>query len=381
MLKNTVSRSLIPNFRDKIDFIADFSYHATIIQIVLALLAGSFLNLLEIPVPWFLGAVAVGIIYALTQAQSKPLPNLLSTVGQGIIAIATATRFSPQSLSVAHHYLVPLMLCISVTGGMSLLNGFLLGKWAGIDHRTGFLGSIPGAGPSIVAMSEEIGADAITVAVLQYIRIFMVALLIPLLMGFVSGYTPLNELEKITTTIQSSSLPLSLNLLLLALCGAIGVWGGKQLKLPSSLFLGPFLVALSAFWLLPQPIYVPQPLFIVGLLLLGLSIGLKFDGNTLKKLFKAVIIEGILVLVLIMACLGTGYTFHLITGVDPLTAILGSTPGGISAMMATVLHLGGDAGLVMAMQMTRMLLILLLVPVFASTLRQSPPKTPESRIK
>ncbi|MGK7933475.1 MAG: AbrB family transcriptional regulator [Microcystaceae cyanobacterium] len=371
MLRKTITWSLIPNLGDELNFITNFPFYPTLLQLILAILVGSFLSFLQIPVPWFLGAVVVGITYALTQTQSKPLPSLLSTVGQSIIAIATATRFSPQSLSVAHHYLVPLLLCISVTGAMSLLNGFLLGKFAGIDQQTGLLGSIPGAGPSIVAMSEEMGADAITVAILQYIRIFMVALLIPLFMGFLYGSSPLDEATTITTTSQASSLPLSLNLLLLVLCGVIGVWGGKRLKLPSSLFLGPFLVSLGAFWWLPHPIYMPKSLFVVGLLLLGLSIGLKFDRQTVKKLLKAVIIEGILVLGLILVCLGVGYTFHRITGIDPMTAILGSTPGGTSAMMATVIHLGGDAGLVMAMQMTRMLLILLLIPVFASTLRQS----------
>jgi uncharacterized membrane protein AbrB (regulator of aidB expression) len=44
------------------------------------------------------------------------------------------------------------------------------------------------------------------------------------------------------------------------------------------------------------------------------------------------------------------------------TAILGFTPGGIEAMVATVMQLGGNTGLVLAMQLTRMLSIIMIAP-------------------
>jgi hypothetical protein len=105
-----------------------------------------------------------------------------------------------------------------------------------------------------------------------------------------------------------------------------------------------------------------------GLLLLGLSIGVKFAIETLQKLFKAVLLEIVLVLLLITVCATVGYGFHLVTKVDTLTALLGSTPGGLSAMMATVIELGGNSGFVLTMQMTRMLLILTLSPFIAASL-------------
>jgi hypothetical protein len=40
-------------------------------------------------------------------------------------------------------------------------------------------------------------------------------------------------------------------------------------------------------------------------------------------------------------------------------------------MIATVIQLGGDSGIVLAMQMTRMLLILLISPWFANVLIKS----------
>jgi uncharacterized protein len=145
-------------------------------------------------------------------------------------------------------------------------------------------------------------------------------------------------------------------------CGGLGVWVGRRLRLPSSGFLGPFLVGLVTFWLLPYQLQVPQSLFCAGLLLLGLSIGVQFDWQIANKLLKAVLIEVGLVIVLMLSCLGVGYEFHVVTHVDTITAVLGFTPGGIEAMIATVMQLGGDTGLVLALQLTRMLSVVLIAP-------------------
>ena len=164
------------------------------------------------------------------------------------------------------------------------------------------------------------------------------------------------------TTNNLETLPMLLNLLVLAVCSGLGVWAGRRLRLLSFGFFGPFLLGLVTFWKFPYQLQMPQPLFAGGLLLLGLYIGLQFDWQIVRKLLKAVLIEIALVCVLILICLGVGYEFHLVTHVDTVTAVLGFTPGGIEAMIATVMHLNGDTGLVVAMQMTRMLMILLIGP-------------------
>ncbi|MDW8463228.1 MAG: AbrB family transcriptional regulator [Geminocystis sp.] len=284
--------------------------------------------------------------------------------------LVTASRFSPDTLLQAKDYFLPLLLCIVVTGSLSLLNGYIIHKLAKIDAATSFLGCIPGAGPSLVAMSEQMGADAIAVAVLQYLRILMVSIIIPLIATFfLSGMAPSGKQFGITTVINNRpSLPPLLNICLVAILLTASVWLAKRISIPSNLFLVPFFFGLLVFILFPYQIQIPTPIFRGALFFLGLSIGLKFETETAQKLLNAVLLEVVLVLLLIFACFLTGHLFHLITHIDPLTALLGSTPGGITAMMATVVELGGDCALVLTMQMTRMLLILILSPFLASYL-------------
>jgi membrane AbrB-like protein len=335
----------------------------------IALLAGWCFDALQVPVGWLLGPMLAGMIYAVCREKHYAFPPVWGTLGQVTIALATANRFSLETLQLASTYAVPLLGCILITASLSLGNSYLLWRWAGIDRKTGLLACIPGVGASIVALSEEMGADAVTVALLQYLRIALVSFLVPMLVSvFFPGVAPGNASvsQGLSTT---PMVPSGLNLMLLLGIGSLGVWTGQRLKLPAPLFLGPFLLGLLAMAIAPEASQVPEPVFMLGLMLMGLSIGLKCGWQMVRRLIRAVLIQIGLIVSLILMCLGVGYGFHVVTHVDAMTAVLGSTPGGLSAMMASVVQLGGDASLVLAMQITRMLLILLLTPCLASWLQ------------
>ncbi len=341
-------------------------------ELALAIPIGFLFNWLNIPVGWLLGPMAVGIGYAIIGGSKQPLPATFNIIGQGIIALTTAMGFSLDTLAIAKMYVIPLLLYILITGAMSMFNGYLLWRFSDLNIATSIVGCIPGAAHSIVAMSEEMGADAIATAILQYIRLLLVALIVPTVASLFFAIDSTQLPLAIISTNSNFSIPILWELLILAGCGVLGNWGGRRLKLPLPVFLGSFIVGLIAVWLLPYSLKMPPSIFSVGLLFVGVSIGLKFDWETAYKLRKAVLIEILLVMVLILICIGVGYEFHILTQVDSLTAVLGSSPGAISAIMASAIQLGGDSGLVLTMQMSRMLVILLITPWVASFFKKSP---------
>ena len=331
-------------------------------QFAFAIAAGFLFTWLNIPVGWLLGPMVVGIIYAAIAGNSQALPANFMTFGKAFLGLATAVRFSPETLILASNYAVPLIFCIVITGVISLFHGYLLSRFSGINRVTGLLSFIPGLASSIIAIGEEMGADAVAIALFQYLRLLLVIFIVPSLVTFLFPADSVNLNSAVFLTTTPSSVPLFLNLLILAVCCFLGIFGGQKLRLPASGFLGTFIVGLIGFWTLPDYFLVPQWLFKTGLLFVGLSIGLKFDFTTVIKLLKAVLIEIGLVISLILFCLGIAYGFHQFTQVDLVTAVLGLTPGGLEAMIATVVQLGGDTSLVLAIQLTRMLMILLIAP-------------------
>lgn len=331
-------------------------------QLTVGICAGFVFSWLQIPVGWLLGSMIGGIVYSAIQGNPQPLPKIFITVGKAFIALATAARFSWETINDAANYAVPLLLCVLISGCLSLFHGYLLSRWSGVDKVTGLVAFIPGVASSIIPIAEEMGADAVAVAVFQSLRLLLVVLLIPSAAGFFFPADLNNSIATTISTANNPSVPIWLNLIVLGGCCVVGMWGGNRLGLPASGFLGTFLVGLVVFWSCPYELQVPQWLFATGLLFVGISIGVKFDIKTVNKLLKAVLIEIGLVVSLILLCLGVGYEFHVFTHVDTITSLLGFTPGGLEAMVATVMQLGGDTGLVLAMQLTRMLIIIAFGP-------------------
>ncbi|NEO53851.1 MAG: AbrB family transcriptional regulator [Okeania sp. SIO3B5] len=332
-----------------------------IFPITLAILVGFILDWLNFPVGWLLGPMIAGIIYAIAQGTPQPLPKIIIMLGKAIIGIATAFRFSPETISLISTYTIPVVWCIFITAALSIFKGYLLSILSGVNRSTAFLASIPGSASVMVAMSEELEADSIAVAILQYLRLLLVVFIIPT--ATILMFPAIDQAQTTTLLVSGkTNIPMFGNLLVIAGCCGLGIWGGKLLRLPSSAFLGSFIVGLTTLWGAPYQLQVPQWLFAVGLLLVGIFIGVQFDWENARKLWKAILIDIGLVIGLIIASFGVGYEFSNLTEVDLITSVLSFTPGGLEAMIATVNELGGDAGLVLAIQLTRMLIIILLGP-------------------
>lgn len=373
--KNTEGNSVGAN-HDKETIAPTEDVLKTLQALGLAIVAGFICHYLGIPVAWLVGPLLVGVLLAFIQGRARPLPVKFLTLGKAIIGVYSASRFSAETLGLAQHYPLPLMLCISVTAGLSMLNGFVLWQWAGVERTTSFLGAIPGSASNIVAMSEDLGANPVSVAVLQYTRMMLVALLVPSVASWLATVNhieaPASSLIVATQTEQLPTQTLAICLLFVAGCCSLGPVLGRRLRLPAPAFLGSFLLGLAVFWSFPHQVYVPSFAFLAALTLVGLAVGLKFDWQTIRSLWRAVLIEVGLILLLMLGCLGIGYEFHLVTHVDTMTALLGFVPGAIEAMVATANELGGDTSTVLAIQMTRQFLILLVIAILNVIVSKQP---------
>lgn len=334
---------------------------------------GSLFTWLGVPVGWLLGAMVAGMAAAALRGGPEAIPVWWQALAQAVIGIYSGTRFPISELRTLGFHLLPLLAAVVLTVGFSLLNGYLLWRWTGIDKATGFMGSLPGAASGMVAMSGELGADPMAVAILQYLRMVIVAFVVPVAVhGLFPAGSGAAALVGATAAggpaLASEPLGLAPDLLLLAAIGAAGALIGRLIRLPSPTFLGPFLAVLIASWTLPVNLYLPDPLFSAGLALMGIAIGGRFNVSMARRLGRVAVVDALLVMGLIGLCLAVGYLFHLATGVSALNAVLGSTPGAMEVMVASSVQMGGDAGLVLAMQIFRWLMILLAGPWVAARL-------------
>lgn len=118
-------------------------------------------------------------------------------------------------------------------------------------------------------------------------------------------------------------------------------------------------------------IAVPGVVADAAFVVVGASVGLRFDRASLRRAGRLVpyMVGAVIVLSAICAALGLVLVAALDT--DPLTAYLATTPGGISSVLAAAFDSGADLTVVVAVQTLRLMVLALAAPFATRLLRVS----------
>ena len=230
---------------------------------------------------------------------------------------------------------------------------------------TATFSSIAGGAAGLTAMADDLGADARVVAVLQYLRLLVVLVTMPVVVALVFGATS----DGVGIDVELAPLPDALLFVVLAV--VVGLWFGKVTRMPSSAILGPLVIA-SLLTLFPlfADVQVPGPVQAAGYLVIGVQIGLRFTVESLRSIRRMVPTALVTIVVTLLACAGLAWVLVLTTDASPLDAYLATTPGGIYAVMGTSAATGGDVTFVAATQVLRLLIVLASAPFLAALLRR-----------
>lgn len=155
-----------------------------------------------------------------------------------------------------------------------------------------------------------------------------------------------------------------IDLALLYTLGLAGWQLAKRLNVPVAPLLGSLLfVGILKIIGLNLP---TTPDFFAPILqiLLGVMVGSRFTQDTISQL-KELILPGILIItwVLLVVFL-LGYLLAYVTYLDPFTAILSSSMGGLPEMTVIAIAVEADLGVILLIQLSRLILTFLLFPLF-----------------
>jgi membrane AbrB-like protein len=332
-----------------------------------SLLAGLFAQSAGLPAGWLVGPMLVALALALAWKEHPTVPRWGRIASLAVVGGMLAATFRPSVLPLVAGYWLPVTLVVGGTLLLSLGAGLLLSGLVRIDRKTAALGALPGAASGMLAMSDPLGADARLVALMQYTRVVVVVVTATLVGRLVAGAAPqpisgqdLQAAPEGVDLVVQGTMPTYAVTVLVAVLGA---WAGTRLRLPAGALLGPLILGVALAELgvvhLAWPPGVPQAAYLV----LGLWVGLLFDGASVKRagrLFPFVLASAV---GLVLACAALGWALAALTGIDGMTAYLATTPGGIESVAIVALGTEADAPLVLAVQMLRLLAV-----VFAGSL-------------
>lgn len=331
--------------------------------LVLIALSALFVGALELtglPAAFLLGPMLAGIIVATTAGGDVRTPKSTIFFAQTMIGCLVARAITPEIVGTFLREW-PLLVGIALALlAMSSFLGWALAKWGVMPGSTAVWGTAPGGASAMMLMAGEFGADSRIVAFMQYLRVVCVAAVASLMARFwihvgdvahpeIVWFPPLDWIAFGET-------------LVLAFGGGLI---GRALKLPAGAMLVPMIAGamLQASGLLR--IELPQWLLAASYAFLGWNIGLGFTREILRHAARAFpqTMFSIVTLIGFSALLAVILVKAL--GVDPLTAYLGTSPGGMDSIAIIAASTPVDVPFVMGLQTMRFLIVLLVGPPLA----------------
>lgn len=278
----------------------------------------------------------------------------LRNFGFATIGLSLGSGVGPNILADLGHWAFSLMaLALSLLATL-WLGAAILRRGFGLDRDTAVLATSPGAMSYALAIVEEGRGNGTAIMVIQSLRLFLLASVLPVLIWALAEAPVLPDRAQMGLTAFAALLAVA----------ALSGWGLARWGLPAAWLIAGFLVSgisHGAGW---TPGLLPDWALFVGFAITGASIGARFVGLGMASLLA----HG-------RAALVAGTVSALVAGLfaAPVAALTGLplgqlwvafAPGGVEAMAAMGLALGYDPAFVAVHHLVRLAVLFVIVPLF-----------------
>lgn len=341
----------------------------TVLLTYAAGLGGGFAaRALHLPLPMLLGpllavgAAAIGGVRPLGHLPQAP--QTIRMIFIPVIGVAIGGSARPELLDEIGAW-VPSLLALSVFVPLAHYLGYRLYTAQGVDRLTAFYGAAPGGLVETVQMGEEAGADIQMLAMLQFLRLILTIVLIPLVFTWMEGHAVGSAGG---AKVAGPALG-AVDGAILLVCGIAGAVGGVRLRLPAGHVLGPVLLSGAAHVAGLTQAVPPGWLVSATQVVIGTSLGVRFAGmpkaRILAALRMAFINTGVVVL------FATAFAFAVAPlAKEPVRAVfLAYAPGGLVEMGLIALSLKMSILYVTAHHLLRIILAISVVRAFGRRIR------------
>ena len=264
------------------------------------------------------------------------LPPKLRSAFIPVIGVSIGGAFTPEVAGQALRWwpsLLALLLFLPLLHAV----GYAIYRKGGLPRTESFFGAAPGGLIETVQMGEDAGGDVRLLTVLQFLRLILTIVFVPLIfMGLTGGAVG----SASGASLPAAAIPLTpQEVAFLIGAGLFGVGLGRALRLPAYIMTGPILM--SAITHAAGLVHGVPPAWLVGLtqVVVGCGLGARFVGTDPALLWRA----GRLSVVNAAAALALTFGFALalapVVG-EPVAAVfLAYAPGGLAEMSLVALSL------------------------------------------
>ncbi|MDR1626895.1 MAG: AbrB family transcriptional regulator [Spirochaetia bacterium] len=318
-----------------------------------------FLNL---PGGAFIGAIIGGTVARLLYARSKPPPQKLQGLSRILLGISIGTQVNRQTLGEIEAAAVPVLCMVIGILVFSFLLAKSMSKLSGMNFTTALCGASPGMMSVMIMLAEDLGGNVPVVAVLHTMKVFFTVGLMPFITESVKTG------EAAFAAAAGPWVPASLavyygKILFLVLGGFLLEKLLRRWKVPSAEFLAGLFIASVCNPLFLQLEIFPPLWQLAALWIIATSIGTQISRQSLAAVKRYVLPCAVLVVTQISFGLLLGWILSRTTTIDRVTAIIGTCPTAMEAMVILAAEMRANVPLVTAMHTTRVIIVMIVMPL------------------
>ncbi|MCT8138461.1 AbrB family transcriptional regulator [Anaerobacillus sp. CMMVII] len=322
-------------------------------------LGGYLFTLANFPLPWVLGALTLTLLWQGFTKRKAYWPNPFKQGGFLVLGMYFGLYFTIETFFTIGPYLLPYLLMTVVLIFASIFISTAVTKWIEVDKITSVFGSIPGGLSEMVLASESLNAKTTLVLIFQTVRLLTVLFTVPAMIIYF--FKDQSQTIQAIATAQSFVFG-GWNYFWYLIPILFGVYFRD--RIPAGLVVVPLGIT-AAMNISPIDMAtIPSIVLLSAQVAVGIGLGKSISFDDLKLGGKYCLVYFVVSLSLILVAFGLGAALAHFTTLDLATAMLSVAPGGLIEMVLTASTVGGDPAIVSALQLTRILVIVIFVPAF-----------------
>jgi uncharacterized protein len=293
---------------------------------------GVLFTAVALPAGWLIAGMLGAAVVALISRRELTPPAKAMSAAQGVIGVVAVEPLTNLTGFDLVHFAGCAAFSVGITLGLSVVLGLALARMAKrLGTATANLSLIAGGASTISSMARELGADERYVALSQYLRLTIVVLSMPVVLGALGTRDP----EPVTVGAHDhwniAGLVAMAALIFLAARVA------KLIRLPAPFLLGP--LAATAVLALADPALATllSPTTVVtniAYVVIGWQAGSGFAVDVLRRFVRLIPLTLGFIALTIASCFGVAVVVSKWAAVSLSDAYLATTPGGIYGVLA-----------------------------------------------
>lgn len=334
--------------------------HLTVTLAISAVGATVFVGL-DLPLPFLLGALTATLLSSLLGFNPR-VPMWLFLTMLGILGVYAGSALDTELLAGLMRWPISLLAMLVLVVATTTLNTAYFERYAGFSRITAMFASVPGAQTLALLMCARYGGDERQVIIPQITRVLTVIYFVPVILIAFGTWAGI-DIARVRGAPSEPWVVPDWQSVLLAISVSLTAMGlAFRLRWPQPTMLGPLCGIAILQVAGVTELNVPGQALIPVQFVLGTFLGTRFAK---VKWRSALGITGHGLVALAMTFIGvvlmTGL-LTLLTDIPPAALLLAFAPGGLPEMVLIAATLNIDPAFVVVHQITRFLVIALVMP-------------------